>query len=881
MPTATIHPSHQPAARRTLIALAILAVLWLALLAQPPVLPPPGLPLQIGLETLGIVFATLIFAVVWSAPSAATSRNACILAGTFLGVALLSFTHLLSHPAMPGFVTPGSVEQAINFWLAAQLLTAAGLLAALWLPWQQASQSRRWPKLLAVLALVAVLHAWLLWAPHTVPRTYIDGIGPTPFKQALEALLIGLYLLAVLRLLWLWRQPRTFNVSGLLGAAVTMAMGVVLFAQYVGASELFCVRDHLFKILSYFFFYRALFVETLLAPHKALQARSLELEQSRANLEREHLRLHNALAGTRAATWEWQAASGALQVDARWTEMLGYRREELPPVRHIAAWKALIHPEDRATFEQRLQQHLQGQQAHFDCEIRLRQRSGDWLWVHVRGIAQGQTADGCGAQWVCGTQIDISERKQAQAEREALMQQLNDLAANLPGALFSYRHDPEGRHHCDYLSQRAEELCGLAREQLQHDVNRLFARLRTRERLGLQRAIDESARTLGPFRTTFRLPHPERGLRWIEVHAAPHRLPDGGTLWHGYAHDVTRSHHDQEQLLLADKVFEASQSGIFVADSARRIVKVNPAFSEITGYRAHDVLGRSPRLLGSGRHDATFFSRMLDQLKRSGRWQGEVWNRRQSGELYAQWLAASCIRNDADEITHYLAVFTDISGLKAHEQQLDHLANHDMLTGLPNRRLLHDRLQQAIAYCQRNDTSLALALLDLDGFKPVNDEHGHAVGDKLLAELAQRLRQVVRADETVARLGGDEFVLLFRENHGPLPLERVLQTVREPMQIDGLRLQVGASVGVTRLRADNASPEQLLLEADHAMYQAKSGGRNRFEFFDPAGAPAFYIPAGHDAQGTQGTQGTEGDVAETGQEGAAEGKAKPPGDNPG
>ncbi len=709
MPPAAIHPSHQPEAWFTLIALALLALLWLALLALPPIFPPSSLPLQIGLETLGIVFATLIFAVVWSAPSASTSRNACILAGTFLGVALLSFSHLLSLPGMPGIVTPGSFEKAINFWLAAQLLAASGLLAALWLPWQQASLSQRWPKLLAVLALVAAIHAWLLWAPHTVPRTYIEGVGPTPVKQALEALLVGLYLLVVLRLVWLWRRPRAFNVGGLLGAAAAMAMGVALFAQYAGANELFSVCDHLFHLLPYLFLYRALFTETLLAPHQALQARTLELEQARANLEREHLRLQNAL-------------------DA--------------------------------------------------------------------------------------SQIEISERKQAQAEREALTRQLSDLAANVPGVLFSYLHGPDGGHHCDYLSQRAEAVCGVARSLLQVDVSHLMARLRTRDRVRLLRAMTESEHLRSPLHTTFRLPHPERGLRWIEISAQPHHQPDGGVLWHGYAQDVTRAHTDQEWLRLSDKVFEASQSGIFVTDARRRLVKVNPSFTEITGYRPDEVLGRSPKLLGSGQHDPQFFTRMLDTLAQNGRWQGEVWNRRRSGELYAQWLAASCIRNESSEITHYLAVFTDISGLKEHEQQLDHLANHDMLTGLPNRRLLRDRLSQAIAYSQRNASGLALAMLDLDGFKPVNDEHGHAVGDKLLAEVALRLREVVRADETVARLGGDEFVLLFRENHGPLPLERVLQTVQEPILVNGLRLQVGASIGVTRLRPDNASVEQLLQEAD-------------------------------------------------------------------
>jgi len=535
--------------------------------------------------------------------------------------------------------------------------------------------------------------------------------------------------LGALRLLSLLRQPRRFNASGFLGATLALLANSALLLHGTGSTDPYLISGYAFKLLAYGFLYQALFAETVRAPHRALLARTTELEQARAQLAHDHQQL--------------QAASAQMQQE-------------------------------------------------------------------------------------------IAERERAQAERATLVHQLSDLAANVPGVLFTYRHDADGRPHCHYLSQRAEAVCGLAREQLQADIAHLMARLRTRDRVQLLRAMAESERQLDPLHTTFRLPHPERGLRWIEVTAQPHHQPDGGVLWHGYAHDVTRTHTDQEWLRLADKVFEASESGIFVTDARRRLVKVNPSFTDITGYAPAEVLGRSPKFLGSGQHDPQFFARMIDTLAHQGRWQGEVWNRRRSGELYAQWLAASCIRNTAGEITHYLAVFTDISGLKAHEQQLDHLANHDMLTGLPNRRLLRDRLQQAIAYSQRNGSGLALAMLDLDGFKPVNDAHGHAVGDKLLSEVALRLRQVVRADETVARLGGDEFVLLFRENHGPLPLERVLQTVQEPMQINGLRLQVGASMGVTRLRADNASVEQMLQEADQAMYHAKEAGRNRFEFFQPA-----------------------------------------------
>ena len=733
-----IHPSHHSEARAALRALVLLGAACLALFWLP--LPQPGywpefdLKLRLTLDMVAVCLAALIFAIVWSAPAGSAPRGAHLLASAFLGVALLDGLHLLFTATVPGY-DPAN-PYALDFSLASRLLAALAIIYAAWQPWSERPLSRkvRWHAAMlalassvAMLGLVLLFDAGLRWPAFL--DLGADAIGPAMHQRWVLGLLLVLLVLGALRLLSLLRQPRQFNASGFLGATLALLANSALFLHGTGSTDPYLISGYAFKLLAYGFLYQALFAETVRAPHRALLARTTELEQARAQLAHDHQQL--------------QAATAQMQQE-------------------------------------------------------------------------------------------VAQRERAQAERETLAHQLSDLAANVPGVLFTYRHDADGRPHCHYLSQRAEAVCGMAREQLQADVAHLMARLRTRDRVQLLRTMAESERQLDTLHTTFRLPHPERGLRWIEVTAQPHRQPDGGVLWHGYAHDVTRTHTDQEWLRLADKVFEASESGIFVTDARRRLVKVNPAFTDITGYPPAEVLGRSPKLLGSGQHDPQFFARMIDTLAQQGRWQGEVWNRRRSGELYAQWLAASCIRNTAGEITHYLAVFTDISGLKAHEQQLDHLANHDMLTGLPNRRLLRDRLQQAIAYSQRNGSGLALAMLDLDGFKPVNDAHGHAVGDKLLAEVALRLRQVVRADETVARLGGDEFVLLFRENHGPLPLERVLQTVQEPMQINGLRLQVGASMGVTRLRADNASVEQMLQEADQAMYHAKEAGRNRFEFFQPA-----------------------------------------------
>jgi len=734
----TIHPSHRSETRAALRALVLLGAACLALfwlpLPQFADWPQFDLKFRLALDMVAVCLAALIFAIVWSAPAGSAPRGAQLLASAFLGVALLDGLHLLLTATVPGYDSANLY--ALDFSLASRLVAALAMLYAVWQPWSQRPPSRkaRWhAAMLALASSVAMLGLVLLFGTGLRWPAFLeqgaDAIGPAMHQRWVLGLLLVLLVLGALRLLSLLRQPRRFNASGFLGATLALLANSALLLHGTGSTDPYLISGYAFKLLAYGFLYQALFAETVRAPHRALLARTTELEQARAQLAHDHQQL--------------QAASAQMQQE-------------------------------------------------------------------------------------------IAERERAQAERATLVHQLSDLAANVPGVLFTYRHDADGRPHCHYLSQRAEAVCGLAREQLQADIAHLMARLRTRDRVQLLRAMAESERLLDPLHTTFRLPHPERGLRWIEVTAQPHHQPDGGVLWHGYAHDVTRTHTDQEWLRLADKVFEASESGIFVTDARRRLVKVNPSFTDITGYAPAEVLGRSPKLLGSGQHDPQFFARMIDTLAHQGRWQGEVWNRRRSGELYAQWLAASCIRNTAGEITHYLAVFTDISGLKAHEQQLDHLANHDMLTGLPNRRLLRDRLQQAIAYSQRNGSGLALAMLDLDGFKPVNDAHGHAVGDKLLSEVALRLRQVVRADETVARLGGDEFVLLFRENHGPLPLERVLQTVQEPMQINGLRLQVGASMGVTRLRADNASVEQMLQEADQAMYHAKEAGRNRFEFFQPA-----------------------------------------------
>ncbi len=228
----------------------------------------------------------------------------------------------------------------------------------------------------------------------------------------------------------------------------------------------------------------------------------------------------------------------------------------------------------------------------------------------------------------------------------------------------------------------------------------------------------------------------------------------------GLCLDVTERHATEARLRLLAGVFESAQEGIVICDAEGGIVDVNPSFTRITGWGRDEVLGRNPRLLGSGRHRPEFFQEMWSSLFTQGRWANEIWNRRKDGSIYPEWLGITTVRDEQGRVARFVGVFSDITRLKRQEEELQRLAHHDALTGLPNRVLLADRMGQAIALTRRTGKLLAVAYLDLDAFKPVNDRFGHDRGDALLQEIGRRLVATLRSGDTVSRLGGDEFVLL-------------------------------------------------------------------------------------------------------------------------
>ncbi|WP_435626238.1 EAL domain-containing protein [Candidatus Ferrigenium straubiae] len=292
-----------------------------------------------------------------------------------------------------------------------------------------------------------------------------------------------------------------------------------------------------------------------------------------------------------------------------------------------------------------------------------------------------------------------------------------------------------------------------------------------------------------------------------------------------------------EQLQLAAQVFENSRDAITITDSRGVIIAVNEAFTAITGYAAAEILGKNPKILQSGRHDAEYYRVMWAAIRENGYWQGEIWNKRKNGEIYPEWLKITAVKNRSQHTTNYIAVFSDITDDVRAAERIQRLAYYDTLTDLPNRALLSDRLDLAIAHAKRAGFKCAVLFLDMDRFKNINDALGHSIGDQLLQSVAMRLKECVREVDTVARMGGDEFVVILdsmAETDSIMPVaKKILYSLSQPYEVEGHSIRATPSIGISVYPDDGTDHESLIMSADSAMYHAKENGRNDFRFFTP------------------------------------------------
>ena len=431
---------------------------------------------------------------------------------------------------------------------------------------------------------------------------------------------------------------------------------------------------------------------------------------------------------------------------------------------------------------------------------------------------------------------DVTERGAAEAALQAAGERYRELVSRIPVGVYRYRMLGDGSDRLDYVSPRFCEMLAVDEQAVLEDIARAFAVVHPEDLPGVRAQFEAARRDREPFEWEGRC-LVQGETRWLRTEGRATVAEGGDLLWDGVLIDITERREAEDRLRLDSAVIACTRDSVMITDLEASILSVNPAFTTITGYPEAEVRGRNPSLLGSGRHDRDFYQALWAELLAVGYWQGEIWNRRKSGEIYPEWLSISTVRNARGLPTHYVAVGTDISQLKQSEQRLAHLAHHDALTNLPNRLLIHSRLEHALEMTQRHhEGRLALLFIDLDNFKTVNDSLGHNIGDAMLRVVAIRLRSRLREVDTLGRLGGDEFVVLLEQISGPNDAVKVarnlLAALNAPFTLpDGREVYIHASIGISLYPDDGTDANALIRNADSAMYRAKEQGRNTYGFY--------------------------------------------------
>lgn len=494
-----------------------------------------------------------------------------------------------------------------------------------------------------------------------------------------------------------------------------------------------------------------------------------------------------------------------IEVNQAACDYTGYSREEL----------LRMHPgdlddtESRALIPARFAQIKKDRQATFEA-VHIH-RSGRRIPVemHIRLIERD------GKDYTLNICRDISERKLKELEYQTIVQTTTDgfWIANAQDARILDANEA----YCRMIGYSRDEL--LSMHIFDVEVNES-----AEETPAHTKTIMTSKHDF--FETRHR--HKQGHLIQIEASVSYSELRGG--VFFVFVRDISARKRHEEELALAASVFNASSASILITDADNRIVSVNPAFTAITGYEPHEVMGRMPSMLSSGKQSKAFYHDMWQSLKRDQNWHGELWNRRKDGELYAEQLTINVIVNRDGSVHRHVAIFSDITEKKHAEDLMLRQANYDTVTNLPNRRLFLDRLDQEIKKCRRATLFLALLFIDLDHFKEVNDTYGHDVGDQLLIEAARRINSCVRSSDTAARLGGDEFTIILAEltdtNKVEMVADTILNVLEQPFHINEVNMHISGSIGIALYPSDASDANELITQADNAMYAAKRRGRN-------------------------------------------------------
>jgi len=427
-------------------------------------------------------------------------------------------------------------------------------------------------------------------------------------------------------------------------------------------------------------------------------------------------------------------------------------------------------------------------------------------------------------------------RRAAQKFRAAA-KEIDDITASVPGAIFSLVRELDGSVRFAFVSPAIEALTGARPSDLLSSTKDILSRIFPADKKVLLRHFARAAARVAPFNGEARVCHPAVGERWIGFHSSPRSSDGGRIVWYGFAADITERKRGEATLRNAAAVLTNTGEEVIVTDLKGNITLVNPAFVAKTGFILDEVLGQSIAAIDPDVYESKELPSMLETAAKKGTWQGEFWTRTRQGERQPKWVTLSAVQDELGKAVGFVATLTDISQLKATESRLEHLANHDSLTGLPNRMAMQNRLGQILERARLTQMSGAVMFLDLDRFKTINDSMGHSVGDELLRTVSSRLAGRLRSTDVLARVGGDEFIVILEHVDSVEKVGNIAATLIEeilkPVTVgDRHELFIGSSIGISFFPKDGTTAEELIKNADAALYHAKDQGRNTYRFFN-------------------------------------------------
>ncbi len=555
-----------------------------------------------------------------------------------------------------------------------------------------------------------------------------------------------------------------------------------------------------------------------------------QVQKRTRDLKLSESRLQDAQRIGHIGSWELDILSGVLI----WSKEI-YRIFEIDSASFGASYEAFlnaIHPDDRALVDSAYNESLK-KKMPYQIEHRLLFPDGRIKFVHEQ-CETFYDAEGRPLRSI-GTVQDISERKKLELELSNTNAQQELILKSVGEGIYGV--DLNG--HTTFVNSAATKMLGWSADEL---IGRTMHAITHHTKPNGTPYPAEQCHVYAAFKDG-QAHHVVDEVFWrkdgssfpVDYISTPMRASGNIVGAVAIFRDITERREREEMMRLATTVFNSVDEAVMVTDPDRRIITVNPAFISITGYSAEEIMGKNPSLLSSGRHPPEFYQEMWITLNATGRWSGEIWNRRKSGQIYVEWQSINLVRDENGNITHYVSVFSDISERKTAAERLEHLAHFDMLTDLPNRRLFTDRLQQALATAKRDKGQLALMFLDLDRFKPINDTLGHDIGDLLLKEAAQRMQNCVRESDTVARIGGDKFVVLLPNivaaQDALLVAEKIRCALNQPFELAGHSLGISSSIGIAIYPEHGKEAMLLTKNADIAMYHAKKSGRNSVKLY--------------------------------------------------